>query len=438
MTAHNLLQMQPNARIVMVEAREICSGATGRNGGHTKAASYRTYMQHVQEFGTQEALKITRLEYANIIETHRMAEAMGIDCESKLCNTVDLIYEKSTFELGKTAIHALRADAEDHEKEVGKAVWYEIHEDLANVEDKFFAAAENSNPTIEGEEKLHGAFQYVAGRVHAYRFVTGVLSECVKKGLQLCTNTTVDSIQASQKDSTGGIGRWDIVTKHNTITAEHVIVATNGYTPYILKALQGAIVPMRGQITVQKPGHATKLPAPLPTTYSFIGRNGYEYMIPRPLSDGGQHIVIGGGLARLPDRGASEFGTVDDSSLNPTISRYLCETLKGYHGAENWGETSEAEADNRVVQEWTGIMGATADGQPFVGEVPGEKGLWVSAGFNGHGMVLCLKSAEALVKMIEAGGVHGKPEWFPDSFLITKERLEKCHFRGRTDIMVDE
>ena len=49
-----------------------------------------------------------------------------------------------------------------------------------------------------------------------------------------------------------------------------------------------------------------------------------------------------------------------------------------------------------------------------------------------------MKSAEALVKMIEAGGAQGKPEWFPDSFLITKERLEKCHFRGRTDIRIEE
>jgi glycine/D-amino acid oxidase-like deaminating enzyme len=75
-------------------------------------------------------------------------------------------------------------------------------------------------------------------------------------------------------------------------------------------------------------------------------------------------------------------------------------------------------------------MGATADGRPFVGEVPSKKGMWISAGFNGHGMVLCLKSAEALVKIM--GGE--KPDWFPASFLITEERLEKCSFSGRMDM----
>jgi glycine/D-amino acid oxidase-like deaminating enzyme len=87
---------------------------------------------------------------------------------------------------------------------------------------------------------------------------------------------------------------------------------------------------------------------------------------------------------------------------------------------------------DRVVQEWAGIMGATSDGRPFVGEVPGKKGMWISAGFNGHGMVLCLKSAQALVQIIRSTGE--KPDWFPESFLITAERLKKSSFKGRTDM----
>lgn len=36
MTAHALLSADTGLRIVMLEAREVCSGATGRNGGHCK------------------------------------------------------------------------------------------------------------------------------------------------------------------------------------------------------------------------------------------------------------------------------------------------------------------------------------------------------------------------------------------------------------------
>lgn len=446
MIAYNLLKKFPKSCVLMLEAREICSGATGRNGGHTKAASYRSYLQHNEELGKEEALKIARLEYDNIVETHRLAEKMKIDCETKLCNTVDIIYDKPTFEIGKMAIHALREDVKDEEKEGGKMAWYNIHEDVDNVGGNFHVSAKNAN------EAVAGAVEYLAGRVHAYRLTTGVLAECVKMGLQLRTNTPV---LAMKPEKNGADSVWNIVTSGAgaSIVASNVILATNGYTPFLEKSLQGKIVPMRGQITAQRPGRNTTLPAPLPTTFSFIYKNGYEYMIPRPLPDGSQHIIIGGGLGRLPSAGASEFGTVDDTTLKPGISKYLHSSLVGYFGTKNWGEISNEEESGRVVQEWTGIMGATADGRPFVGKVPRkmhseqnetQRHLWISAGFNGHGMVLCLKSAEALVKMIENDGPGGSNkelvdlsglDWFPESFVITKERLERCYFRGRTDLL---
>ncbi|KAH7395341.1 FAD dependent oxidoreductase [Phaeosphaeria sp. MPI-PUGE-AT-0046c] len=433
MIAHNLLKCHPESRIVMVEAREICSGATGRNGGHTKAASYRSYMHHVQELGKEEALKIARLEYANIVETHGMAKEMGIKCESEMCETVDVIYDKKTFELGKTAIQALRVDARDDEKGDGKMAWYKIHENEEAVRQRFHVADTNGNSTLQHKEEVAGFFVYVAGRIHAYRFTTGVLKHCVQQGLVLCANTPVHAILPSTNSTNTGDSAWDIFTQYTTLQSRHVVLATNGYTPYLLNSLQGAIVPMRGQITAQRPGPRHKLTSPLPTTYSFIYRDGYEYMIPRPLDDGSQHIIIGGGLGRLPAAGASEYGTVDDSSLNSQISTYLNESVVGYFGAENWGEGSEDDKSQRMVQEWTGIMGATADGRPFVGEVPGKKGMWISAGFNGHGMVLCLKSAQGLVEMMQG---KGRPEWFAESFLITEERIQTARFVGRRDVQV--
>ncbi|OAL54496.1 FAD dependent oxidoreductase-like protein [Pyrenochaeta sp. DS3sAY3a] len=433
MIAYNLLITHPQARIVMLEAREACSGATGRNGGHTKAATYRSHLHHVQELGVEEAMKIARLEYANIVETHRIAKDLDIACESQLCDTVDIIYDKDTFEQGKQAIKALQDDATEDEKKPGNLAWYEVHEKSDALEAQFSTALNNTNPAVSEPEEVAGVFRYLAGRIHAYRLTTGILKHCVQNGLQLCTNTPVHSILPSTQTTPDAITPlWDVFTQYSTITTRNVVLTTNGYTPYLLPSFQGAIVPLRGQITAQQPGSASKLPAPLPTTYSFIYRDGYEYMIPRPLDGGGQHIIIGGGLGRLPSAGATEYGTVDDSSLNPEVSSYLHGSLKGYFGAPNWGESADTESPpERIVHEWTGIMGATADGRPFVGEVPGMKGLWVSAGFNGHGMVLCVKAAEALVGKMASGRW---PEWFPESFEVSEERLGKGAFRGRTDM----
>ena len=52
--------------------------------------------------------------------------------------------------------------------------------------------------------------------------------------------------------------------------------------------------------------------------------------------------------------------------------------------------------DTLVIMAWLqrdpssnqGVMGITGDGLPYVGPVPAEQGLWISAGFNGHGKLL--------------------------------------------------
>lgn len=441
MIAYNILKTNPSSRVIMLEARDICSGATGRNGGHTKAASYRTYLQHKEELGRDEALRIARLEYTNIIETHALAKEMGLDCENQVCNTVDIIYDKQTFEEGKKAIAALVDDASEEERQPGKMASYRVYEKDGGIQQKFWVAKRNSNPAVgDGEsEEVEGAFEYLAGRIHAYRFTTGMLAHLVeKKGLQICANTPVTKILPASSSSPK-VPLWDVVTPNATIQSKTIILATNGYTPYLLKALQGAIVPLRGQITSQKPPELARHPSVLPKTYSFIYASGYEYMIPRPLSDGSQHIIIGGGLGRLPHAGASEYGTVDDGELNPQMSKYLHGTVAGYFGApSSCKPAAEGYPSYDIVQEWTGIMGATADGRPFVGQVPGRNGVWISAGFNGHGMVLCLKSAEALVKMMgQDGGLDGL-DWFPKSFLVSRERIDKVEFGGRTDMRVPE
>ncbi|PVI00920.1 FAD dependent oxidoreductase [Periconia macrospinosa] len=508
MTAYNLLfnppkqpttttsPSPPPPRVIMLEARTLCSGATGRNGGHTKAASYRTYLHHKSTHGKSEALKIARLEYDNIRATHKLAQELGIECDNQRCNTVDLIYDRETFEAGKKAIRELRADADEEERALGGMAWYRIYDPspsdhdedgmtpLSAITQKFYVKERNTNPSplipapdsSEGEgrrrrgEKLVGAIEYTAGRINAYAFTTSILSMCVtQKKLKILTNTPVLSISSSSSPSSSPTLLHTLQTPTNptspTITTKTLILATNAYTASLLPSpFQTHIVPLRGQITAQQfsTRHNSPHPSVLPRTYSFIYKNGYEYMISRnEPSDGTQHIIIGGGLGRLPEM-AGEFGGVDDGALNADVSAYLRGVLGGYFGFskndddddndENGldgeeglvggddGELEEQQQQYQVLNEWTGIMGATTDGLPFVGEVPGRRGVWVLAGFNGHGMVLCLKCAEAVVGMVRAGGGEGEEEvetvreWFPRCFGVTRERVEGAVFKGRVDM----
>ncbi|KAF9869191.1 FAD dependent oxidoreductase [Colletotrichum karsti] len=404
--AHFLQSSASPPDLTMLEARTVTSGATGRNGGHTKAASYRSFLHHASALGTEQACLIARLELATIRAVHAFAAAHLKDTESRPCQTVDAIYDPEQWEAAKVAVDAMRKAMPDED-----ASRYEFY-DVEEMRDRFH---------VEGEG-LCGGVGYEAGSISAYRFTTGVLEMCVAKGMRLFTETPALSIK---RDDTEDDYQWKVETPRGMIASRRVILATNGYTASLQPQFQGAIVPLRGQVTAHRPG--SNMPRDsLPSTYSFIYAGGFEYMIPKP--SGTVHagdIVIGGGLARLPDEGLEEYGVVNDAQLNPAVSSYLRETTPRYFGA-SWGEDGPG---GRVRAEWTGIMGFTPDGFPFVGRVPGEDGLWVCAGFQGHGMVMCWTCAKALAAMIDGRDDRDIDGWFPRAFRSTPERLAE-RFKG--------
>jgi hypothetical protein len=119
---------------------------------------------------------------------------------------------------------------------------------------------------------------------------------------------------------------------------------------------------------------------------------------------------------------------LDDSTIHPTVSEYLIKACARYFGKDNWGENGQ------TLQEWTGIMAYTLDAQPVVGEASGQEGLFISAGFNGHGkldkslqyladnilgMALTFQSAEALVQIM-MGNENKIDGWLPKCYKLSR------------------
>jgi sarcosine oxidase subunit beta len=83
-------------------------------------------------------------------------------------------------------------------------------------------------------------------------------------------------------------------------------------------------------------------------------------------------IVIGG--CRDADR-ASESSL--EETVNPVVQRALEEFLP---------DTFPGFGPVPVARRWAGIMDLSPDGRPVVGRWPGAPGVWVAAGFAGHGL----------------------------------------------------
>ena len=158
------------------------------------------------------------------------------------------------------------------------------------------------------------------------------------------------------------------------LDAEQVVVATDGYTRGLLPALDRAVTPTRGQVVATEPLARRLFDRP------HYARWGYDYWQQTP--DG--RLVVGG------CRDAS-FATEEtaEEETTPLIQRELERLVQRLVG--------DLPA---ITHRWSGIFGVTADRLPLAGRAPGRDGVWVAAGYSGHGNVLGLACGELVAEAI--------------------------------------
>lgn len=90
-TAYHILKDNPNPpSIVLLEARKICSGATGRNGGHVKPDTYFNVTKYTKLFGARAAAELVAFEASHVLAVKELVEREGLDCDFQLTRAVDV------------------------------------------------------------------------------------------------------------------------------------------------------------------------------------------------------------------------------------------------------------------------------------------------------------------------------------------------------------
>lgn len=142
-------------------------------------------------------------------------------------------------------------------------------------------------------------------------------------------------------------------------------------------------------------------------------------------------IFLGGGFANGENKGLDDIGVSSDEQQSLLALSHLNGLLPTLFGFENWGLDNCNQP--RVKAMWTGIMGLSADGRPWVGKLPYEltgrregsdDSEWIAAAFCGEGMVHCWQSGRAVGEMILGIDVTA---WFPDLLYPTVERFDRAN-----------
>ncbi|KAF5390115.1 hypothetical protein D9757_003826 [Collybiopsis confluens] len=395
--------------VVILEARDFCSGATGRNGGHLTPAVFIDFCNFKARYGQQEALKAFELEH------HTEKSILNFVSSHNLEQTVDLVPG-------------------------GHITVFVTNEELMRAREDFAAAgAAGINPLnvewLTSEEMLLAyGVSYPGCRIGGHnlwplKLVTHLYhhakSQTSSVSLSLFTSAVVTSITRAEPSSSH---RWKITSPRGSTTCSYVIHANNAYAPSLLPHLRGpsGIIPTRGQIVaVRAAVPSDELGDGKP---SWDANDGFEYWFPRPVTSPLECplFILGGGREAEEQ---FEHGEIDDSKLSANAGTSLRRFLPClYPGKFEEGRGPEME--------WTGIMGFTLSEDPFVGpvggyDVPddedtGYKGQFIAAGYSGHGMPRAYACAEVVAAMVSAdlrGEKWNAPNWLPRHYLTS--RIEK-------------
>lgn len=261
-----------------------------------------------------------------------------------------------------------------------------------------------------------------AAKVWPYKLVAWVLEMLLQKNdtartggtrFNLQTTTPVTHLQRHGAS-------WVLHTPRGQVVTKQVLLATNGYTSHLLPKMTDLIRPTRGQVSALLPpaGHT-----PLPHTYIWsTPAGGEDYLVQR---DGSGVLILGG--ERSGDA-APRSRTSRDDETDPEVSARLRRALHDVLTLRP-GQEEEEEEELQASYEWTGIMGYSRDGHPWVGQVPaslggGDGGLYVSAGYTGHGMPAASRSGAAAANMILGRGTGDMK--LPAEFVASEERARQA------------
>jgi gamma-glutamylputrescine oxidase len=310
-------------RVRLDEARRVAAGASGRNGGFALRGLAISYPTARERFGAAAAEALWRLTERYL---DRMEALAG-----------DALRRVGSYRLAdEEELDEVRAELEALREDGLAAEWVD---ELPGPLSRLYRGA-----------MLHPG----DGSLQPARWVRRLAESAVEAGAEIAEEQRVDSL--------------------DDIDADHVVIATDGYTSGLLPQLDDAIQPVRGQVIVTEPLQRSLYPRP------HYARHGFDYWQQTP--DG--RLVLGG----RRDKNLEVEFTNEEAVTEPIQAE-----LEAF-AAELLGK------EPRIEHRWAGIFGSTEDQLPLVGQVPGYDGVWVSAGYSGHGNVMGLACGELVAQAI--------------------------------------
>jgi gamma-glutamylputrescine oxidase len=318
-------------RPLVLEARTVASGASGRNGGFFIAGPAPMYHDARARWGVERVTAIQRATLAAQEEMLAVAEEVGAREHFRMDGMLRLGVDEPEARDVRAHHAALVADGFPGEL-------LEPHELPRALQ----------RPDRAGLLLPHD------GSVHPVRWLRALATELERRGVVIHEHTRVTEPPKAEGDGVR------VRTEHGDVHARIAVVAMDGGLAALVPAA-GTVRPRRLNMLATAPT-APRLPFPV------YARYGHEYG--QQTADG--RITLGG----FSDLDAEESWT-DREDVSNRVQRRLDAYLR-----------EELGVGAPVTHRWVGVVGYAEDPMPRCGPVPGTDGRVLAlGGYNGTGHI---------------------------------------------------
>lgn len=221
-TAYYLKRRNPDMRIVVLEAQVAGFGASGRNGGWCSALLPMGFEAMAATSSRDEATRMQRAMNDTVDEVGAAAEREGIDCD---------FAKGGTLRAARNPAHVGRMLAE-----VAEYRAFGFGED-----DLRWMEREEAIATIAMTDVVGGIYTPHCAAIHPAKLVRGLARVVEAAGVPIREQTRVTAIEPRR-----------ITTDRGVVRCDHVVRATEGFTP-TLPGQRRSIIPIWSLMIATEP-----------------------------------------------------------------------------------------------------------------------------------------------------------------------------------------
>ncbi|MGE0867991.1 MAG: NAD(P)/FAD-dependent oxidoreductase [Kofleriaceae bacterium] len=353
-TAYHLSKRRPGLGIVLLEAKSLGNGASGRSGG-MMLNGVSPFAHDVQQIAREHALTTDAIDQLiGLIDEHKLPVRYRRDGSLKVWTTA-------------RAAELAHAEAEQ----------------LAalGVPVSFVAGAE-----LERIIRAHGAagatIDRSEGVLNGVDLIRAMRPLLVTQGVTIHESTQVTRVAEGKTIA--------LTTPRGTVRANAIVLATNGYTPK-LGYFRTGILPVISHVIASQPLSPEQLARGFGTATAFsddLPRLAYACVDPqgRVVFGGGSNASYGYHFGnRTTARGAVAGDDAAGRALRATMTAYFPEL-----GAIGF------------PYRWSGPLGLTLRRHCAIGVMGEHRNVYYALGYSGHGVVLGNMAGRVIADLYEA------------------------------------